>query len=57
MNKIIISPPYCTREEYQALKDYLTEKTVGLAGNIFRKSRKYWYTGRNRTNTVAGGAL
>lgn len=27
MNKIIIDPHYCTREEYQELKDYLTEKT------------------------------
>jgi len=27
MNKIIIDPHYCTREEYQELKDYLTDKT------------------------------
>ena len=27
MNKIIIDPHYCTREEYQVLKDYLTDKT------------------------------
>lgn len=27
MNKIIIDPHYCSKEEYQALKDYLTEKT------------------------------
>lgn len=26
MNKIIINPHYCTREEYQELKDYLTRK-------------------------------
>lgn len=27
MNKIIIDPHYCTAEEYQELKDYLTDKT------------------------------
>mgnify|MGYP007072306924 CR=1 FL=1 len=27
MNKIIIDPHYCTEEEYQELKDYLTNKT------------------------------
>ena len=27
MNKIIINPRYCTREEYQELKDYLNFKT------------------------------
>lgn len=26
MNNIIINPHYCSREEYQELKDYLTEK-------------------------------
>ena len=26
MNKIIIKPHYCSREEYQELKDYLTDK-------------------------------
>jgi len=26
MNKIIIDPHYCTEEEYQELKNYLTEK-------------------------------
>ena len=26
MNKIIIDPHYCTREEYQKLKDYLTKQ-------------------------------
>lgn len=26
MNKIIINPHYCSREEYQELKDYLTRK-------------------------------
>lgn len=26
-NKIIINPHYCSREEYQELKDYLTEHT------------------------------
>lgn len=26
MNKIIIDPHYCSREEYQELKDYLEEK-------------------------------
>ena len=25
MNKIIINPHYCTKEEYQTLKDFLTE--------------------------------
>ena len=27
MNKLIIDPHYCTSEEYQELKDYLTKKT------------------------------
>ena len=27
VNKIIINPHHCSREEYQELKDYLTEKT------------------------------
>ncbi len=27
MNKIIIDPHHCSREEYQELKDYLTRKT------------------------------
>ena len=26
-NKIIINPHHCSREEYQELKNYLTEKT------------------------------
>ncbi len=26
MNKIIVDPHYCSREEYQELKDYLTDK-------------------------------
>jgi len=26
INKIIIDPHYCTREEYQELKDYLTAR-------------------------------
>ena len=27
MNKIIINPHYCSKEEYQELKNYLTHKT------------------------------
>ena len=27
MNKIVIDPHYCSKEEYQELKNYLTEKT------------------------------
>lgn len=27
MNNIIIDPHYCSADEYQVLKDYLTEKT------------------------------
>ena len=26
MNKILIDPHYCSKEEYQELKDYVTEK-------------------------------